>query len=51
MFEGDGNRITFSSAADDLVDDDTNGVRDVFVRPLQNVIDPGGSATESASRG
>jgi hypothetical protein len=45
MFEGDGNRITFSSAADDLVFDDSNGVRDVFNRSVQGVLDPGNPGT------
>src|SRR5256885_791636 len=37
---GDGRRISFYSAASNLVSGDTNGVRDVFVRDLQ-----GGSTT------
>jgi Tol biopolymer transport system component len=45
VFEGDGNRIAFSSEDGDLVFDDDNGASDVFTRSVQGVIEPGHPGT------
>jgi hypothetical protein len=49
FFEGDGNRIAFSSDAGDLVDNDTNGVRDAFTRSVQAVLARDSAGTTQVS--
>jgi hypothetical protein len=45
IFDRTGANIAFSADAADLVPHDANGARDVFTRPVQTVLDPGGLGT------
>jgi Tol biopolymer transport system component len=48
-FTHDRSHVVFSSAAGDLVPNDTNGASDVFARPLSSLFSDGGGATRRVS--